>query len=74
MQIRQITHAVSFEDRMAHEAERARAQAQTMPPGKDRDALTERARWRRRTESFSNSQTDLDAALMKDQHQTIVMN
>ena len=28
----------------AHEAERARAQAQTMPPGKDRDALTERAR------------------------------
>ena len=40
MQIRQITHAVSFEDRMAHEAKRARAQAQT----KDRDALTERAR------------------------------
>jgi hypothetical protein len=44
MQIRQITHAVSFEDRMAHEAKRARAQAQTMTPGKDRDALTERAR------------------------------
>ena len=44
MQIRQITHAVSFEDRLAHEARRARAQAQTMPPGKDRDTLTERAR------------------------------
>ena len=29
---------------------------------------------RRRTESFSISQTDLAAALMKDQHQTIVMN
>jgi hypothetical protein len=28
----------------------------------------------RRTESFSISQTDLDAALMKDQHQTIVMH
>ena len=26
----------------------------------------------RRTESFSISQTDLDAALMKDRHQTIV--
>jgi hypothetical protein len=26
----------------------------------------------RRTESFSISQTDLDAAVMKDQHQTIV--
>jgi hypothetical protein len=40
MQIRQITRAVSFEgrmsfeDRMALEAERARAKAQTMPPGK----------------------------------------
>ena len=49
MQIRQITRAVSFEgrmsfeDRMALEAERARAKAETMPPGKDRDALTERA-------------------------------
>jgi hypothetical protein len=28
----------------------------------------------RKTESFSISQTDLDAALMKDQHQTIVMH
>jgi hypothetical protein len=44
MQIPQTTHPVSFEDRMAHEAERTRAQARTMPPGKDRDALTERAR------------------------------
>jgi len=44
MQVRQITHGVSFEDRVAHEAERARAQARTMPPGKGRDALTERAR------------------------------
>jgi hypothetical protein len=44
MQIRKIKHAVSFEDRLAHEARRARAQAQTMPPGKDRDAFTERAR------------------------------
>ena len=29
---------------------------------------------RRRTASFSISQTDLDAALMKDQHQTIVLH
>jgi hypothetical protein len=33
-------HAVTFEQRMAHEAERVRA----MPLGKGRNALTERAR------------------------------
>jgi hypothetical protein len=44
MQERQITQAVSFKDRLSQVAARARAQAQTMSPGKDRDALMERAR------------------------------
>jgi len=44
MRARQTTHAASFEDRMAREAKRARAQAETMPPGEARHALTEKAR------------------------------
>jgi hypothetical protein len=44
MQDRQIMRAVSFKDRLSQVAARARAQAQTMSPGKDRDALMERAR------------------------------
>jgi hypothetical protein len=44
MQERQLTQAVSFKGRLSQVAARARAQAQTMSPGKDRDALMERAR------------------------------
>jgi hypothetical protein len=51
---------------MAHEAERARAQAQTMPPGKDRDALTERAVKPKRRRNSANAarlnREDIDAS------------
>jgi hypothetical protein len=44
MQKHQTRRAVSFEVRLARQAARARAEAQTMPTGKDHDALIERAR------------------------------
>jgi hypothetical protein len=44
MHERQVTHAISFKDRLSRVAAQARAKAQTMSPGKDRDALMERAR------------------------------
>jgi hypothetical protein len=44
MQERQLPHVVSLNDRLAQEAARTRAEAETMPPGKDRDALLARAR------------------------------
>jgi hypothetical protein len=39
-----IPHVVSLNDRLAQESARTRAEAETMPPGKDRDALLARAR------------------------------
>jgi hypothetical protein len=44
MQCRQIKDEISFGQRLASEAERAREIASTLPPGKKRDALLERAR------------------------------
>jgi hypothetical protein len=44
MQEHQITQAVSFKDRLLRVAAHAREQAETMLPGKQRDALMERAR------------------------------
>jgi hypothetical protein len=44
MQEPQITQAVSFKDRLLRVAAQAREQADTMLPGKQRDALMERAR------------------------------
>jgi hypothetical protein len=41
---RLIPHVVSLNDRLAQESARTRAEAETMPPGKDRDALLARAR------------------------------
>jgi len=40
----QIKEEVSFGQRLANEAQRAREIAYTLPPGKKRDALLEKAR------------------------------
>ena len=39
-----IKHAISFGQRLANEAQRAREMALALPPGKKRDALLEKAR------------------------------
>jgi hypothetical protein len=39
-----VTHEISFGQRLANEARRAREMAVTLPPGKMRDALLEKAR------------------------------
>jgi hypothetical protein len=44
MQCPQIRDEISFGQRLANEAERAREMAYTLPPGKKRDALLEKAR------------------------------
>jgi hypothetical protein len=44
MQCPQIKDEISFGQRLANEAERAREIAYTLPPGKKRDALLEKAR------------------------------
>jgi hypothetical protein len=44
MQCPQIKDEISFGQRLANEAERAREMAYTLPPGKKRDALLEKAR------------------------------
>jgi hypothetical protein len=42
--MQQIKDEISFGQRLANEAERAREIAYTLPPGKKRDALLEKAR------------------------------
>jgi hypothetical protein len=44
MECPQIKDEVSFGQRLANEAQRAREMAYTLPPGKKRDALLEKAR------------------------------
>ena len=44
VQCPQINDEISFGQRLANEAERAREMAYTLPPGKKRDALLEKAR------------------------------
>ena len=44
MRCPQIKDEISFGQRLANEAERAREIAYTLPPGKKRDALLEKAR------------------------------
>lgn len=39
-----LEHEISFGQRLAHEAQHARETAVTLPPGKKRDALLEKAR------------------------------
>ena len=39
-----VKHEISFGQRLANEAQRAREMAVTLPPGKKRDALLEKAR------------------------------
>ena len=39
-----ITQEISFGERLANEAQRARDMAATLPPGKKQDALLEKAR------------------------------
>jgi hypothetical protein len=39
-----VKHEISFDQRLANEAQRAREMAVTLPPGKERDALLEKAR------------------------------
>ena len=39
-----VKHEISFGERLANEAQRARALAVTLPPGKKREALLEKAR------------------------------
>ena len=39
-----VKHEISFGERLANEAQRARALAVTLPPGKQREALLEKAR------------------------------
>lgn len=39
-----VKHEISFDQRLAIEAQRAREMAVTLPPGKKRDALLEKAR------------------------------
>ena len=44
MQRRRFKHTISFEERLAQEAERAKAQAKTLPDGTQRDLLLKKAR------------------------------
>ena len=44
LQRRKVKHIASFEDRLAHEAQRLREQAKALPPGLDRDHLVRKAR------------------------------
>lgn len=44
MRRRRINHTSSLEDRLADQAQRFREQANTLPPGKERDALIRKAR------------------------------
>jgi hypothetical protein len=43
-QRRRITHTTSFEERLAQQAERARAEAEILPEGTQRDVLLKKAR------------------------------
>lgn len=44
MRRQRINHTTSFEDRLAGQAQRFREQANTLPPGKERDELIRKAR------------------------------
>ena len=44
MQRRRFKHILSFPDRLAHEAERLRAEAEKLPPGIEQEALLKKAR------------------------------
>jgi hypothetical protein len=44
MERRRIKHTFSFEKRLAEEAKRLREQAETFPPGIERDELIRKAR------------------------------
>jgi hypothetical protein len=44
MQRERFTQAIFSRERLAHEAERLRQQARTLPAGKKRDALVRKAR------------------------------
>ena len=44
MQRRRFKHMLSFPDRPTQEAERLRAEAETLPPGTERDDLERKAR------------------------------
>jgi hypothetical protein len=44
MQRRRFKNTLTFPDRLANEAERLREEAETKPPGPERDALLRKAR------------------------------
>jgi hypothetical protein len=44
MQRRRFKHIITFEDRLAQEAERAKTEAETLPEGLARDQLLKKAR------------------------------
>jgi hypothetical protein len=44
MQCRRFNNTLTFPDRLANEAERLREEAETKPPGPERDALLRKAR------------------------------
>ena len=44
MQRRRFTNTLTFPDRLAKEAERLREEAETEPPGQERDTLRKKAR------------------------------
>jgi hypothetical protein len=44
MERRRIKHTMSFDERLAHRAQRLREQAKTLPPGTERDELIRKAR------------------------------
>jgi hypothetical protein len=44
MQRRRFNNTLTFPDRLANEAERLREEAETKPPGPERDALLRKAR------------------------------
>ena len=44
MERRRIKHETTFDERLAEQARRLREQAETLSPGKERDALMRRAR------------------------------
>jgi hypothetical protein len=44
MQRRRFKNTLTFPDRLANEAERLRQEAETKPPGPERDALLRKAR------------------------------
>jgi len=44
MQRRRFKNTLTFPDRLANEAERLREEAETKPPGPERDALLKKAR------------------------------